>query len=173
MNKKSAASIKPVRNSSKNVTMPEFKPLEELFDTAKQGFLITIEANVDTSKRVDNLMSVRDVAYRFYGDRFDEIKLPKERIEYFKKLQAITTNTYEMILEAAMDFDLEEFKKKDMKDYFEHIIPETKDIKNEEDLLKSILIFQCVQPYGSKMSQLHQMVREEIEKREAYEKAED
>ena len=56
-----------------------------------------------------------------------------------------------------------------MKDYFEHIIPDIDTVKTEEDLLKGILIFQCVQPYGSKMSQLHQMVREEVEKREAYE----
>jgi len=157
-----SAKVKP------KVVEPDFEPLEDLFDKAKTVMVMKIDANIEVSKRVDNLMSVRDSAYRFWGNQLDEKFLPDKRVEYFKKLQTITTETYNAMKDIAESFSLEEFKKKDMKDYFEKLIPSSEDIYREEELIEAMIIFQCVQPYGSQMNQIHQMIQDEIEKRKAY-----
>jgi hypothetical protein len=85
-------------------------------------------------------------------------------------LQKISVETYEKLLEIAKTFDMEEFCKEEMKDYFEDVVPPVEDIGGEKQLLEALIIFKCVQPYGSKMLQIHQMMLDEINKRKAYEK---
>jgi len=167
--KKSAARIKPVNN--KVIEKPEFEPLEDIFKTIKDGFVMTAETNIITAKRVDNLASIRDSAYAYWhddylGDRY----LPGERYKYFIELQQVSVKTYEKIYEIAKTFELEEFLKEDMKDYFEDVVPPVESINSEKELLEALIIFKCVQPYGSKMNQIHQMILDEVNKRKAYEK---
>ena len=162
--KKSSARVQP----KKIIEKPDFEPLEDIFDKAKTVMVMKIDANIEVSKRVDNLMNVRDSSYRFWGNQLDEKFLPDKRVEYFKRLQTITTETYNAMKDIAESFSLEEFKKKDMKDYFEKLIPKSENIHREEELIEAMIIFQCVQPYGSQMNQIHQMIQEEIEKRRAY-----
>jgi len=164
MTTKRAASAK----AKPKIVKPDFEPLEKIFNKAKTVMVMKLDANIEVSKRIDNLMSVRDSAYRFWGNMLDEKYLPNDRLHYFKRLQHITTETYEAMKDIAESFSLDEFKKEEMKDYFEKLIPSVDEIKNEETLLESMLIFQCIQPYGSQMNQIHQLIQEEIEKRKSY-----
>ena len=167
--KKSAARVKPI--NKKIIEKPEFEPLEDIFETMKKSFVMTTETNVVTAKRVDNLASLRDSAYAFWGSAYlDDNLLPGDRYRYLMRLRDVSIAAYEKIHEIAKTFELEEFIKGDMKDYFEDVVPSVEDIKDEKGLLEALIIFKCVQPYGSKMLQMHQMLMDEIEKRKVYEK---
>lgn len=157
------------KNVKAPIVKPDFVPLEEMFDKAKTVLLLKLETNKEVSRRVDNLMSVRDSAYKFWGNQLDERWLWKERMEMFKRLQDLTTETYDKLYKVAETFEFEEFKKEEMKDFFEDIVPKVDNINTEEDLLNAAIVFSCVQPYGSQMNQIHQMIMEEIDKRKVYE----
>jgi len=164
MTRKSAASakVKPMP------ILPERPNLEEHFKIAKEGFIVTVETALETSKRVDNLMNLRDMSRRFWKD-----DATHNDVKYFKMLQHISTNAYEDILNAVKEFDLEEFKKEEMKDYFEDIIPKVEDINTEQELLQAAIIFMTVQPFGNKMVEVHRLVQEDLEKIKAIEEMEE
>lgn len=165
---------KKVNTSKVKPVKPEFPkeelmPLVDMFDEAKEAFAMTVETNVITAQRIDFLMWVRDQAYKFWGNKLDEMLVMKERLSYIKDLQELCVNTYKKIAEIAKTFELEEFEKEEMKDYFEDLVPKVADIDSENKMLEAELIFLTVQPYGSKMNQLHQLVTDELAKRRAME----
>lgn len=164
--KVNTSKVKPVKPK---FPKEELMPLVDMFDEAKEAFAMTVETNVITAQRIDFLMWVRDQAYKFWGNKLDEMLVMKERLSYIKDLQELCVNTYKKIAEIAKTFELEEFEKEEMKDYFEDLVPKVADIDSEKKMLEAELIFLTVQPYGSKMNQLHQLVTDELAKRRAME----
>lgn len=163
MTKKSAASVKPIPFNK----APELPPLEETFDNAKQAFINTLETSIVIAKRVDNLLNIRDYAINYWKESdFLKSMLPSDRMAYFKELQTITVITYEQLLEATKEFELDEFCKDDMKDYYERIIEERSLIMDEKDLCKAGLVFLTVKPFGEKMTALHHTILDEKKQRE-------
>lgn len=165
---------KKVNTSKVKPVKPEFPkeelmPLVDMFDEAKEAFAMTVETNVITAQRIDFLMWVRDQAYKFWGNKLDDMLVMHERLSYIKELQELCVDTYKKIVEIVKTFELDEFEKEEMKDYFEDLVPKVTDIDSEKEMLEAELIFLTVQPYGSKMNQLHQLVTDELAKRRAME----
>lgn len=165
MARKNIASMKP----AKHVKAPELPPIEEVFDNAKQAFVNTAEVAVVISKRIDNLLNIRKAAYEFWGNMLDEKMLDSERIAYFKEKQAMTTAVYETILAVVKDFELDEFLKDDMRDYFEDVMPKADAVEKEEDLFNAFLVSGIVRPWGEKMTGLHHTMLDERDQRKAVE----
>lgn len=159
MNRKSAASFKPVATK----TQEDIPTLEETWENAKQAFVNTAEVSVELSKRIDNLMNIRDMVYKFWETRGDVSKI---NLGYLKGKLELSKFTYETILAVVREFEMEEFLKEDMKDYFESIIPKVEEINSEEELLDAAIIFLTVKPWGEKMTALHHTMLDEKKQRE-------
>lgn len=158
MAKKSASQAK--------IKKPEetFEPIEEVFEEAKKLFVMTVETQIKTAKRVDNLLNIRELAINFRGREWLSA-LGDQEVPYYKILQNLSVSTYERILEASKGFDLEEFKKPEIKDYFEDIVPSSESVETMGDLLNAAIVFLSVQPYGNKLIQMHQLIQQELAKR--------
>lgn len=156
--KKSASKVKVIKNENK----VELPPMEEVFENAKAMFLLTVETQIKTARRVDNLMNIRDYAQRFWGDE-------KKDLDYFKVLWRKSIEIYQKIYECSEQFTLEEFLKDEIKDYYAELIPHTEDIEWDDELCEAGLIWLSVQPYGQKLIQLHQLIKDEAAKREPIE----
>lgn len=156
--KKSASKVKVIKNENK----VELPPMEEVFENAKAMFLLTVETQIKTARRVDNLMNIRDYAQRFWGDE-------KKDLDYFKVLWRKSIEIYQKIYECSKQFTLEEFLKDEIKDYYAELIPHTEDIEWDDELCEAGLIWLSVQPYGQKLIQLHQLIKDEAAKREPVE----
>ena len=152
MAKKSAARAKI---APKQAALP---PIEDVFNEAKEMFALTVDTQIKTASRVDNLLNIRDMVKRFWD-------LPTVKIDKCKKYQQVSIDAYKSIREQVDNFELAEFEKDTIKDYFEGIIPAVDDIKDDDQLLEAAIIFMSVQPYGQKLIQLHQLMQDEIAKR--------
>ena len=148
-----------------HVKQEETMPVADMFEDAKQGFITVVETNIITAQRIDYLMWVRDKAYKFWGNRLDDMLVMDERLAYLKELQQICIDTYKEVAEIAKTFEYEEFCEEEMKDYFEGLVPSVDSIIAEKQMLEAELIFLCVQPYSSKMNQLHGLIQDELAKR--------
>ena len=151
--KKSAAKVKVMPPK------PKLPPMEDVFKEAKEMYAMTVDVQIKNAERVDNLLNIRDMLKRFWD-------LPTVKLEECKRYQKVSIDTYKKVREAVDEFDLDEFKKETIKDYFEHIIPKVDDIDDDKKLLEAAIIFMSVQPYGQKLIQLHQLMQDEIAKRE-------
>ena len=175
MGRKSTSQFNPVKKDGSEKWIKEkvepLPPIEETFDKAKQSFIITLETSIVLAKRVDNLMNIRDYAYKFWGDKIADAYISK--VSYFKSLQQVSIDTYEELLKATKEFSLEEFTKDEVKDYYEHIIPSVDSIENEEDLCIAGLIFLTVKPFGEKMAALHRTMLDEKAQRDFMENSND
>ena len=151
--KKSAAKAKiaPIK--------PKLPPMEDVFNEAKEMFAMTVDVQIKNAERVDNLLNIRDMLKRFSD-------IPTVKLDTCKYYQQVSVDTYKKIRERVDEFNLEEFKKETIKDYFEGIIPKVDDINNDKDLQEAAIIFMSVQPYGQKLIQLHQLMQDELYKRE-------
>lgn len=160
MGRKSAASakiIKPMRQE-------ELAPLEEVFETGKQGIILIVETNIVTAKRVDNLLNIRDYALKF----FDKHAFDPD-LSYYKDLQQVSIETYEKILEVVKGMTLEQFEAEELDDLLADIIPPIDEIDDEHALCRAGIIFLSVKPYGSQLIKLHTLIQDEIGKRKAME----
>lgn len=157
---KRAASMK-----AKHVKKTDLPPIEETFDNAKQAFVNTAEVAVEISKRIDNLINIRKAAYEFWGSSFDDLFISDQCIKYLKSKLEMTTQTYEDILEIVKSFELEEFLKEEMKDYFSDIMPRVDDVETENDLFNAFLVSGIVKPWGEKMTSLHHTMLDEAKAR--------
>ena len=162
MARKSASSAKIAKPDFKQEELP---PIEETFENIKQVMINTADTAIVVSRRIDNLLNIRKAAYEFWGNMLDEKMMGGERIAYFKEKQEMTTAVYETILAVVKDFELDEFLKEDMKDYFEDIMPKTDAIEKEEDLFNAFLVSGIVRPWGEKMNQLHYQMLDEAKAR--------
>lgn len=165
MTRRSAAKVKAIK-SEKWEKQPELPPLEETFDNIKQVIVNTAEVSIAVAKRVENLGNLRAAAYKFWGNELDAKMLGHERIEYFKKLVVMSVECYEKILEIVKTWELEEFLKEDMKDYFSELMPHYEAVETEEDLFEAMLVADMVKPWGEKMTQLHHQILDEKKQRE-------
>lgn len=170
MTRKSTSKFKPVKTENSNKFLKsDLPPIEETFDNAKEVFVRTAEVAVVVAGRVDNLINIRKAAYEFWGNMLDDKYISSQRIEYFKNLQAMTVGCYENILEIVKEFELNEFLKEEMKDYFEKIMPKTNNIYTEEDMFKAYLLSGIIKPWGEKMTALHHQILDEKKAREPIE----
>ena len=168
MTRRSAAKVKAIK-SEKWEKQPELPPLEETFDKMKQGFLMTAETAVVISDRIDNLINIRKAAYEFWGNDFKDEFITRECIQYLKAKQGMITACYENIVDVIKSFELEEFLKEDMKDYFFDLMPKCDDVETEEDLFNAFLVSGVVKPWGEKMTQMHHQMLDEQGQRKAME----
>ena len=145
------------------------QPIEEIWENAKQMFINTAEVSVVIAERVDNFMNIRDMAYKFWGDEIKSL-LEEDRIAYLKRLHELSITTYKSILDIIKSFEMEEFLKDEMKDYFDVLIPKVDEIETEVDLMDAMLIFLTVKPWGEKMTALHHSMLDEKGQREYEEK---
>lgn len=171
MTRKSTAKAKVIKsqNSDKFLKQPELPPIEETFDNIKQMMVNTAEVQIVVAGRIENLLNLRAAAYKFWGNELDNKYVMKERMEYIKKLQSITVGVYKDILDIIRSYEMDEFLKDDMKDYFADLMPQVADIETEEDLFEAGLVADCIKPWGEKMTQLHHQMLEERDKRKAME----
>lgn len=160
MARKSASQAKIKKPEFKQ---PELPPIEETFENAKQAFINTLEVSVQLAERIDNLLNIRDYAKKFWGET------PVE-LQYCKDLQDLSIQVYKDMLDIVKTFELEEFKKEDMKDYFEELMPIVEAINDEDELCAAGLIFLTIKPFGEKMTALHHTVLDEVAQREFMEK---
>ena len=125
MVRKSAAKAKPIKvsNSNKFLKQPELPPIEDTFNNIKQVIVNTAEVAVVQAGRIGNLANLREATYRFWGNEFDAKYTMMDRMRYLKELQAKTVGCYENILDIVKSFELDEFLKEDMKDYFADVTP--------------------------------------------------
>lgn len=168
MVRKSPAKAKPIKveGSDKFAKKPDLPPIEETFDMAKTSFVRTAEVAVLVAGRVDNLINIRRAAIDFWGDWLDAKYTSRDKIGYCKELQAMTVGCYENILDIVNSFELDEFLKEEMKDYFEVIMPKVDDIETEDDLFQAYLLSGIIKPWGEKMSQLHYQMLDEQKARQ-------
>ena len=157
---KRAASMKVVKKDEEK--KEELEPIENVFEEAKKLFLMTVETQIKTAARVDNLLNIRDLALNFWKDKGLEYH---RSIAYLKKLQKVSIKAYEDILEESKKFDLDDFKKTEIRDYYESLVPKVDDITDEEELLQAVIRFLSIQPYGNKLVQMHQLIQQELAKR--------
>lgn len=165
------AQINGAQKKQMKKQLEEMPTLEETFENAKQAFINTLEVSIQLANRIDNLMNIRDYVYKFWGNEINNM-LQDERVAYYKALLDISVNTYTEILERVKRFELDEFLKDDMKDYFEDLIPDVSDIKREDEMCEAGLIFLTVKPYGEKMTQLHHTMLDEKKQRDYLENGE-
>ena len=158
MARKSAARMKPAGPKS------ELRPIEDVFNEAKDMFVMTVDVQVKTAKRVDNLMNIRDFCDKFWKN--DGLH---ESLKYYKSMQNLSVETYEKIRDIAKTFELVDFRAIEVKDYFADLIPDVEKIEDMEELCKAALIFMSVQPYGSKLIQLHKLMQDEFAQRDILE----
>lgn len=171
---KSASEFKPKmingdERRARQAQLDEMPTLEETWENAKQAFINTAEVSVELAKRVDNLMNIRDMVYKFWETRGD---ISKINLGYLKGKLELSKFTYETILTIIKSFEMEEFLKDDMKNYFESVIPKVEEINSEEELLDAAIVFLTVKPWGEKMTALHHTMLDEKKQREYLEKGE-
>jgi hypothetical protein len=164
MTRKSAAKVKPVKFDK-----PELPPIEETFENAKQAFITTADVAVELAHRVDNLVNIRKAYYEYYHADISEKGIPRDIIEKLKQWQNMTIECYKSIAKIVHSFELEEFLKDEMKDYFAPLMPVVEGIETDNDLFEAFLIFGIVKPWGEKMNALHHQMLDEKKAREEVE----
>ena len=169
---KTAANMKPkaisgAEKKAMQKQLDELPTLEETWENAHQAFINTAEVSVTLANRIDNLMNLRDMALKFWGDAETiEQCVGVKALAYYKELLELSKITYELILEIVKTFEMEEFLKEDMKDYFEEAVPKLDDIMTEDEMLRSAIVFLTVKPWGEKMTALHHTMLDEKKQRE-------
>lgn len=166
MGRKSAASAKVAKPNFKQEELP---PIEETFENIKQVMINTADAAIIVAQRIDNLLNIRRACHEFYGSEFNDKHVYGVRVDYFKEKQELTVEAYRQIADVVREFELEEFLKEDMKDYFDDLMPKCGAISSEEDLFNAFLISGIVKPWGEKMNQLHYQMLDEKKARESVE----
>lgn len=163
MTRKSAARRKPIKPQHAE---EQTYTLEETWENAKEVITMTAKVALENSKRIDNMLNVRDLLYKFWGNKLDDFFDLDKRMEYLHEMHHYSISLYEQVLEIVESFELEEFLKDDMKDYFKDMMPDCDAIDNENDLVRGALAFLTVKPWGEQMNQLHQTMLNEKSMRE-------
>jgi hypothetical protein len=112
-------------------------------------------------------MNIRDYASKFWANsaNAEENPFKADPVGYSKSLMELSIQIYKDMLEIVKTFDLEEFEKEDMKDYFEELMPVVEAIEDEDSLCAAGLVFLTVKPFGEKMTALHLTIMDEVEQR--------
>ena len=164
MAKKSAAQLKAKKNQGfETYNMP---PIEETWEKIKQVYTTTLSVNVRLASRVDNLLNLRDLAYKMLGEEYMWALEDEQRINLYKWMLDTSVQTYRDMLDIARGWTIDQFTQKDMPDWFEKLVPDPSEIKDEMDLLMAAIKFLSVKPYGERMTSIHQQMLDEVKMRE-------
>ena len=158
MTRKSAAKVRPVK--ARHAEEPTYT-LEETWENAKSVVVMTAEVALANSKRIDNMLNVRDLLYKFWGNKLDDFFEMDKRMEYLHEMHHYSIDLYEKVLAIVKSFEMEEFLKEDMKDYFAEMMPDCDAIDSEDGLIRGAMAFLTVKPWGEQMNQLHQTMLSE------------
>lgn len=150
--KKSAARVKVVRPKGE---AEKLEQLQKEFDATKEMYLMTLDTQVKTANRVDNLLNIRDFSKKFWGD-----DKAHQNLDHYMKLLDTSIETYREIRKRSEEFALDEFVKTSVRDYYEGIVPSPENITSDLELEEAGIVFLSVQPYGQKMMQMHQYVQQ-------------
>lgn len=163
MAKKSASELKAKKQGFQTKELP---PIEETFEKIKGVFTTTLEVSVRLAKRVDNLLNLRDLAFKMLGEDYMWELTEEQRMDLYAWLQDKSVETYEAMLDIAKKWQIADFEMDDMPDYFESLIPKREEIEAELDLLLATVAFLTVKPFGERMTMMHQQMLDEIAMRE-------
>lgn len=163
MAKKSAAQAKIKKVDFQSKQLPS---IEETWEKIKQVYLTTLEVNVQLAQRIDNMLNLRDLAFKMLGEEYMWELEEEERIHLFKWMQDVSVKAYEDMYAIAKDWNIGQFTEEDMPDWFETLIPKPADIESEVDLLMAAITFLSVKPYGERMTAIHQQMLDEMKMRE-------
>lgn len=152
MSRKSAASVKP-KPIEKTAEEKEAL-LRKSFDENKWAFEETVKTQVQTSTRFDNYANLRDLALRVLDKDAVSISLVKD-------LMHESTRSYDLVLDRVRLFDYEKFVGDEPYDYFSDIMPDPEQIEDDMDFLYAVVRFMSVKPYGDKMLQMWQTLRQQ------------
>ena len=152
MSRKSAASVKP-KPIEKTAEEKEAL-LRKSFDENKWAFEETVKTQVQTSTRFDNYANLRDLALRVLDKDAVNISLVKD-------LMHESTRSYDLVLDRVRRFDYEKFVGDEPYDYFSDIMPDPEQIEDDMDFLYAVVRFMSVKPYGDKMLQMWQTLRQQ------------
>ena len=162
MAKKSASELKAKKQGFQTKELP---PIEETFEKIKHVFTTTLEVNVQIAKRIDNMLNLRDLAYKMLGEDYMWALEEEQRIELYKWMQDVSVEHYQKMLDIAKEWTIGQFTEEDMPDWFDELIPKPDKIESEMDLLMASIIFLTVKPYGERMAMMHQQMLDEMEMR--------
>lgn len=154
MAKKSAASAKV---APKKTEEELWKEMESVFDDAKWTFIETVKVQVKAAKRVDNYLNLRELAMKFGHDGSE--------VDFIKKLQEGSVKVYEQVQAIAEAFKFDDFIKETVPDLFEDIMPTTDDIVDNDSQLIAAIAFMSITPYGNNLVQMHNLIMQELERR--------
>lgn len=164
--------VKKVNTSkARPVTYKEPKvPVVDMFNDAKEVFIMTVETAKLIAERGDNLMNIRDYVLKFYGkERFESEYIESGRMDVYFDLLDVAIEVYDKIIAIAKDFEYEDFCKEEFDDPFEDLIPKARSFENEADMCVFGIIWLTARPYIDKTFQLHRLIQDELAKRKAEE----
>ena len=165
MAKKSATQLK-VKKDAGDFQKKNLPPIEETWEKVKQVYVTTLEVNVQLAKRIDNMLNLRDLAFKMLGEDYMWAMEEEQRMDLFRWMQETSIKAYSDMLKIAQGWTLEQFAMEDMPDWYEDLIPKPEDISSEVELLMAAIIFISVKPYGERMTMVHQQIQDEIKMRE-------
>ena len=116
MAKKSAAQAKVKKVDFQTKQLP---PIEETWEKIKQVYLTTLEVNIQLAQRIDNMLNLRDLAFKMLGEEYMWELEEEERIHLFKWMQDVSVKAYEDMYSISKDWTISQFTEEDMPDWFE------------------------------------------------------
>lgn len=162
MAKKSASELKAKKQGFQTKELP---PIEETWEKIKQVYITILEVNVRLAKRADNMLNLRDLAYKFLGEEYMWALEEEQRMALFKWMRDESIKAYEDMLAIAKEWTIDQFTEEDMPDWFEDLIPDPETFNTEMDMLFAAIKFSSVKPYGERMAGMHQQMLDEMEMR--------
>lgn len=135
--------------------------IEEMFETQRQGILVTLDVQLRQDLRFDTLMGIREAWQRFHFDR-----LPEEApdFNYVRNIAIDVRDAHLKIKEAAEGMTLEQFSSEDWVNPADELV-EFDEPKEWEDVFYQSVIFSGVMPYGQSFDDVHSRVMKELRDR--------
>lgn len=141
-------------------------PVVDMFNDAKEMFIMTVKTARLIAERGDNLMNIRDYVRNFYGaEQFEHDWNENGRMDVYFDLLDVAIEVYDKIIEIAKGFEYDDFCKEEFDDPFEDLIPKARSLETETDMCVFGIIWLTARPYIDKTFQLHRLVQDELAKR--------
>lgn len=151
MTKKSASQFKIAEKKA------ELPPIEDVFQTQKDGMLKTIEMQIKQDSRFDTMLAMRETYRRF----FDKDTMT---IAYAKELSGKVRKLHETIKAKIEAFTLEDAIAEDFVNPCDELVA----FDDPEDwitVFEQSVTFSAVQPYGEGFDTFHGRMMDEVSKR--------
>jgi len=154
---KRTASMKP------KVIKPEEPPIEEIWKMVHNGLVVTSKTQANISRRVDTMLSLKAQADIFFDS---QVFVDGYDWQELQKWQKLTEETYDKVAEIMEGLTMEQLTAETLDDPFNHLIPKAEECDDPRKLFEGMIVFSCVRPFGEKLIQAHQAMRDEVLKRE-------